>query len=215
MEAHPNFLQADTSLGVYASLINTPNSIGYVVYSTIATQGQINNIHLVSVENKNGIYTLPDNTFVQYAQNQVTFTAPIGQNQYLSLVDLPGDTSWPIVGFSYIYFNSVLESNCSLYSEMFKWFRWILTDPTAASRAVAYGYSPLSSKHSPRFISLLEQQTCQQNYLLTIQYVPQHQSNGYIVVLAADFLFFILAIVGHVYLTCKISLFVFFFLDLF
>jgi phosphate transport system substrate-binding protein len=125
------------SQGVAAVVQNTPNSIGYVEYS-YAIQ---NNMPMASLVNKAGKTVKPSIASTQSAMSD--FADKFTDKMTATIVDGPGDNSYPVTGYTYLILHTTSMADCTKAQKLLEFFKWALTDPAAAKRAADLGYAVL------------------------------------------------------------------------
>jgi phosphate transport system substrate-binding protein len=123
--------------GVAATVQNTPNSIGYVELS-YAVQ---NAIPFISMINKAGKTVKPSGASAQAAM--ADFADKLSAKLTVDIVDGAGDATYPISGYTYLILHSTNMKDCVKAKKILEFFKWSLTDATAAKRATDLGYAPL------------------------------------------------------------------------
>jgi phosphate transport system substrate-binding protein len=123
--------------GVAASVINTPNSIGYVELSYAKSNG----LAFASLINQAGKTIVPNNDSVQAAMTE--FAGNFTDKLTNTIVDGKSDGAYPIAGYTYLILHTTSMTDCVKAQKILEFFQWALTDPTAIARASALGYSPL------------------------------------------------------------------------
>jgi len=140
--------------GVAAAVQNTPNSIGYVELSYALS----NKIAYASMINKAGALVVADGTSIESAMNDfaTTFTPELTN----TIVDAPGQGSWPIAGYTYIILHTTSSTDCVKTQKLLEYIRWSLTDAGAAKVATDLGYSVLPQAVQSQVLTALGQVTC-------------------------------------------------------
>jgi len=138
--------------GVAASVINTPNSIGYVELS----YAKSNSLPYASIVNQAGKTIVPSNDSVQAAMAEGTFSDKLTA----TIVDGKSAGAYPIAGYTYLILHTTSMTDCVKAQKTLEFFKWALTDPTATSRASALGYSPLPAAVQTSVLAKLAQVTC-------------------------------------------------------
>lgn len=140
--------------GVAAAVQNTPNSIGYVELSYAIS----NNIQYASMINKSG-KTVKDNAD-SMASDINDFSSAFNDRLNAIIVDGPSEGSWPITGYTYMILHTSTMQDCQKAQKLLGFLKWALTDPTAAKRANALGYSVLPDAVRTTVLDKLSQVTC-------------------------------------------------------
>ncbi|WP_101048983.1 phosphate ABC transporter substrate-binding protein PstS [Macromonas nakdongensis] len=123
--------------GVAANVTRVKGSLGYVEYA----YAKKNNIPVLSLQNKNGKYVMPDDTtFAAAAANADWSKAP---GMGISLVSQPGDAAYPVVTASFILMYKE-PSNKAESVEVLKFFDWAFKN--GKQLATDLDYVPLPDK---------------------------------------------------------------------
>jgi phosphate transport system substrate-binding protein len=138
--------------GVAASVINTPNSIGYVELS----YAKSNSLPYASIVNQAGKTIVPSNESVQAAMAEGTFSDKLTA----TIVDGKTAGAYPIAGYTYLILHTTSMTDCVKAQKTLEFFKWALTDPTAISRASALGYSPLPDAVKTSVLTKLAAVSC-------------------------------------------------------
>jgi phosphate transport system substrate-binding protein len=140
--------------GVAAIVQNTANSIGYVELSYAIS----NNIPFASMVNKAGKQVTANGASVQSAMNDfaTTFTPQLTN----TIVNAPGDGSWPITGYTYMILHTSSMTDCTKAQKLLEYIKWTLTDAGAAQVATKLGYSVLPAAAQQMVLAKLAEVTC-------------------------------------------------------
>jgi phosphate transport system substrate-binding protein len=138
--------------GVAASVINTPNSIGYVELA----YAKSNNLPFASIINQAGKTIVPSNDSVQAAMAEGQFSDKLTA----TIVDGKSEGAYPIAGYTYLILHTTSMTDCVKAQKILEFFKWALTDPTAVSRASALGYSPLPDSVRTTVLAKMGEVTC-------------------------------------------------------
>ena len=138
--------------GVAASVINTPNSIGYVELS----YAKSNSLSFASIVNQAGKTIVPSNDSVQAAMAEGKFDDKLNA----TIVDGKSDGAYPISGYTYLILHTTSMKDCVKAQKTLEFFKWALTDATAVSRASSLGYSPLPEAVRASVLAKLAAVTC-------------------------------------------------------
>ncbi len=138
--------------GVAASVINTPNSIGYVELS----YAKSNSLAFASLVNQAGKTIVPNNDSVQAAMAEGTFSDKLTT----TIVDGKADGSYPIAGYTYLILHTTSMTDCVKAQKVLEFFKWAMTDATAISRASALGYSALPDAVKTTVLAKLAEVSC-------------------------------------------------------
>jgi phosphate transport system substrate-binding protein len=123
--------------GVAASVINTPNSLGYVELGYATSNG----MPYASLINQAGKTIVPSNNSVQAAMTE--FAGGFTDKLTNTIVDGKSDGAYPITGYTYLILHTTSMTDCVKAQKVLEFFKWALTDPTALERTAKLGYSPL------------------------------------------------------------------------
>jgi phosphate transport system substrate-binding protein len=123
--------------GVAASVINTPNSIGYVELG----YAQSNGLPFASLINQAGKTIVASNDSVQAAMNE--FAEDFTDKLTNTIVDGKSEGAYPIAGYTYLILHITSMTDCVKAQKILEFFKWAETDQTAIARTTKLGYSPL------------------------------------------------------------------------
>lgn len=123
--------------GVAAAVINTPNSLGYVELSYALS----NNMKFFDLVNKSGNKITANADSVAAAMTD--FADAFDEKFTITIVDAPGSSSYPIVGYTYIILHTSSMTDCVKAAKLVEYLKWALTDQGAATAAAKLGYSVL------------------------------------------------------------------------
>jgi phosphate transport system substrate-binding protein len=140
--------------GVAGAVLNTPNSIGYVELSFAVA----NNIPNATVVNKAGKPVKANADSLASAMND--FASSFSDKLTNTIVDAPGDGSWPIAGYTYLILHTTNMSDCVKAQKLLEYIRWSLTDAAAADKASKLGYSVLPADVQKMVLDKLAAVTC-------------------------------------------------------
>ncbi len=140
--------------GVAAAVQNTPNSIGYVELS-YAVQ---NNIAYASVVNKAGKTVKPDAASTQAAM--ADFADKFTDKLTAVIVDGAGEKSYPVTGYTYLILHTTSMTDCVKAQKILEFWKWALTDASAAKRAADLGYSVLPAAVQKTVLEKMAAVTC-------------------------------------------------------
>jgi len=144
--------------GVAAAVINTPNSIGYVELSFSLS----NKMPFASMINKAGKTVVANAASLASAMND--FATAFDAKLNATIVDAPGDGSWPISGYTYLILHTKNMTNGVKAQKLLEYIRWTLTDSSAAKRAAELGYAVLPADIRDQVLAKL--------YEVTVNGVP-------------------------------------------
>jgi len=140
--------------GVAAAVQNTPDSIGYVELSYAIA----NNITFADMINKAGNKVTASADTLASAMND--FAGSFTDQLTNTIVDGPGATSWPIAGYTYLILHTSSMTDCTKAKNLLDFFKWALTDPTAAKHAADLGYSVLPDAVRTQVLAKMGEVTC-------------------------------------------------------
>jgi phosphate transport system substrate-binding protein len=147
--------------GVAAAVINTKNSIGYVELNYALE----NKIAYAQMVNKAGKTVTAD--AASLASAMTDFASAIDPAKLtVTIVDAPGDGSWPIAGYSYLILHTKNMTDCIKAQKIVEYIRWTLTDPSAGAKAASLGYAVLPEAVQKQVLAKLAEVTCQGNPVL-------------------------------------------------
>lgn len=141
--------------GVAAAVQNTPNSIGYVELSFAVS----NKIPFAQMVNKAGKTVTANADSLASAMND--FANSLSDKLTTTIVDGPGQNSWPVAGYTYIILHTTTMKDCAKEQNIVKFLKWALTDPSAAKTASDLGYSVLPPAVRDQVLTRLGQVKCQ------------------------------------------------------
>lgn len=147
--------------GVAASVQNTANSIGYVELSYAVA----NKIAYAQMVNKAGKVVTANADSLASAMND--FSDKFTDKLTNTIVDAPGDGSWPISAYTYIILHTTSMTDCAKAQKLLGYINWTLTDASAAKRAAELGYSVLPDKVRTMVLQKLGEVTCSGSPVLT------------------------------------------------
>ncbi len=140
--------------GVAASVINTPNSLGYVELS-FATS---NKLSMASLVNKAGKTVVANADSI--AADMTDFKDAFDAKLTATIVDGAGDGSWSITGYTYIILHTSSMTDCVKAEKIVGFLNWALTDASAAKRAAELGYAVLPDAIRANVLAKLGEVTC-------------------------------------------------------
>jgi len=147
-----NNLGGKGNAGVAASVINTPNSIGYVELSYAKSNG----LPFAAIINQAGKTIVPSNESVQAAMAEAQFSDKLTA----TIVDGKSAGAYPIAGYTYLILHTTSMTDCVKAQKTIEFFKWALTDPSATSRASDLGYSPLPDTVKTSVLAKLAEVAC-------------------------------------------------------
>jgi phosphate transport system substrate-binding protein len=140
--------------GVAAAVQNTPDSIGYVELSFAIA----NNITFADMINKAGNKVTANADTLASAMND--FAGNFTDQLTNTIVDGSGANSWPIAGYTYLILHTSIMTDCTKAKNLLDFFKWALTDPTAAKHAADLGYSVLPDAVRTQVLAKMGEVTC-------------------------------------------------------
>ncbi len=147
--------------GVAASVINTPNSIGYVEISFAKSNG----LAFADLINKSGQKVTADADSI--ASDMTDFASAFDAKLTATIVDGEGAGSWPITGYTYVILHTTSMTDCVKAQKLLEYINWSLTDATAAKRAGELGYAVLPDAISKQVLAKLGEVTCNGQPVMT------------------------------------------------
>jgi len=141
--------------GVAASVINTPNSIGYTEIAFALSNG----LSFADMMNKSGAKVTANADSIASAMN--TFgPGAFDDKLTATIVDGSGAGDWPILGYTYLILHTTSMQDCTKAEKLLDYINWTLTDPTAADRASKLGYAVLPGQVRDAVLKKLGEVTC-------------------------------------------------------
>ena len=140
--------------GVAASVINTPNSIGYVEISFAKS----NNLAVADLINKAGQKVTAGADSI--AADMSDFANAFDDKLTATIVDGQSAGSWPITGYTYLILHTTSMQDCTKAAKLLEYINWTLTDASAADRAIKLGYAVLPQAVREQVVTKLGQVTC-------------------------------------------------------
>jgi phosphate transport system substrate-binding protein len=140
--------------GVSAAVINTSNSIGYVELSFAISNG----LPYVSMVNKAGKTVVANAASVESAMGD--FANGFSDKLTVTIVDAPGEGSWPIAGYTYLILHTQSMTDCVKAQKLLEYINWSLTDSGAADAAAKLGYSVLPAAVRDQVLAKLGEVSC-------------------------------------------------------
>jgi phosphate transport system substrate-binding protein len=140
--------------GVAAAVQNTPYSIGYVELNYAVANG----LSYAQFVNRAGKTVSATADSLQSAMNDYadTFTDKLTN----SIVDGPGDGTWPVAGYTYLVLHQSSMTDCVKAAKLLEYIKWTETDPAAAKRATDLGYATLPAAVRDLVLAKLGEVTC-------------------------------------------------------
>jgi phosphate transport system substrate-binding protein len=140
--------------GVASTVQNTPNSIGYVELSYATA----NSIAYTKMVNKAG-KTVSANA-ASLSSAMADFSDKFSDKLTNTIVDGPGEGSWPISGYTYLILHTTRMTDCTKAQKLLEYIKWTLTDAGAAQRASKLGYAVLPDAVQKTVLAKLAAVTC-------------------------------------------------------
>jgi phosphate transport system permease protein/phosphate transport system substrate-binding protein len=140
--------------GVASAVKQTPNAIGYVELAYALTTG----MDFADVKNKAGKFVTPSLETTGAAVGQAAASLPKGDEPWtgVSLLDAPGDSSYPIASFSYLLVYKEMSTSIDSAAKartLVDFIAWAVS-PEGQKFAEKLGYVPL-----PDAVASLDMQT--------------------------------------------------------
>jgi phosphate transport system substrate-binding protein len=139
--------------GVAGTVSQNDGAIGYVELA-YAIQ---NKYVLNKLQNKAGQYITPSIESTQ--ASMADFGTQLGEKLALSIVDAPGQNSYPIAGYTYLLLY-MDQQDCVKASKIVQFLKWAHSD-TGDKSAIDLQYVPLPSEVKDQVLAKLGQITCQ------------------------------------------------------
>lgn len=155
-----NGIGAKGNPGVAGAVLNSPNSIGYVELSFASA----NSIARAKLVNKAGKTVDANAASLASAIND--FATTFSDKLTNTIVDGPGDTTWPISGYTYLILHTTSMQDCVKAQKLLEYIRWSLTDTAAANVASKLGYTVLPGDVQKMVLAKLAAVTCNGNPVL-------------------------------------------------
>lgn len=150
------------SANMMLGVLRTPGSIGYVDYQTTLLFNPTLS-SMAYIQNAALNFTVPstETLMATAAAFDAQFTAlKESKNFFLSIVNGPGASVYPIATLSYVLLRVGYPSDCSQNYEVVRFAYWMLTSPDAQSQSTSVGYTVLPSPQSSVGLSLLQEFRC-------------------------------------------------------
>jgi phosphate transport system substrate-binding protein len=120
--------------GVASYIKTIPGALGYLE-ATYAIQ---NKLATACLRNRDGQFVPPSPAAFEAAEKQADWSAPVGDGTFL--LDLPGPSTWPIVGASYILIYKD-QPDAAKAKSLLTFLDWCLSEGRAVAKEL--GYVPL------------------------------------------------------------------------
>jgi ABC-type phosphate transport system substrate-binding protein len=150
---NPNAVFASGSFASTNAVLQRANSIGFVPLNYALTAG----LFYANIQNRAGKVLLP--TASDALQSALNNT--IDDNFNADPVDAPGDASYPLSMTAFLVALKTTNANCDMRAQMFKFWKWTLSDPSAIAHCDATpGFAPLSPSLAARVVAEMQKVTC-------------------------------------------------------
>ncbi|KNC53276.1 phosphate ABC transporter [Thecamonas trahens ATCC 50062] len=138
----PGSMAQEGNTGVALAVLNTANSIGYVVLD-VAIQYEMDMPLLV---NKAGNLVAPTLESLSAAAGEAaSASASKPALPFVkSVVDSKISNAWPIAGFTYLLVPTRSSQSCEQLKAVLEYYKWTLSSVTAAMLAESIGFAPIS-----------------------------------------------------------------------
>jgi phosphate transport system substrate-binding protein len=146
--------------GVAGAVLNSPNSIGYVELSFALS----NKMPFTRLVNKAG-KTVEANA-QSLASAMADYANAFDAKLTATIVDAPGEGSWPITGYTYLILHTTTMSDCVKAQKLMGYIYWTLTDAGAADKASSLGYAVLPSEVQKLVLAKLGEVSCKNQPIL-------------------------------------------------
>jgi len=138
--------------GVYGTVLQTDGSIGYVELA----YAQQNKAVLNMLQNKANQYVVASADTTQAAIND--YGTALGDKLAISIVDGPGQNSYPIAGYTYLLLY-MDQTDCTKAQKLVQFVKWA-EGPDGDKSAVALVYVPLPQAVKDQVLAKLAKITC-------------------------------------------------------
>jgi hypothetical protein len=108
--------------------------------------------------NKAGKTVVADAASVESAMGD--FANDFSDKLTATIVDAPGEGSWPIAGYTYLILHTQSMTDCVKAQKLLEYINWSLTDSGAADAAAKLGYSVLPAAVRDQVLAKLGEVTC-------------------------------------------------------
>jgi phosphate transport system substrate-binding protein len=137
--------------GVTNAVKQTPNSIGYVELNYALA----NKLAFADVKNAAGKFVTP----TLAAASAAAAGATVPDDYRVSIVNAPGDASYPITSFTYLLLYKT-TGKCSQQTPLVDMLWWMYHDPVAIQDIKDQNYSPLPANLLPRIEATIKSLKC-------------------------------------------------------
>jgi len=120
--------------GVASYIKTIPGALGYLESTYAAQSG----LATACLRNRDGRFVAPSPSAYKAAEKQADWSGPVGDGTFL--LDLPGPTTWPIVGASYILIYNE-QSDAAKAKSLLGFLDWCLGEGDGVAEEL--GYVPL------------------------------------------------------------------------
>lgn len=139
--------------GVYGTVMQNEGAIGYVELAYAVQNKAVLNY----LQNKAGNFVQPTPESTQAAMSD--FGTALGDRLAISIVDAPGQNSYPIAGYTYLLLY-MDQQDCVKGKKLVEFFNWAL-GPDGDKDAIELQYVPLPDDITQQVKAKLAQITCQ------------------------------------------------------
>jgi len=171
-----------------AAVQETVGGLGYVPLGFVVEF--LSQVKIAGMYNRQHVRVLPSEKSMIGAQERAVFN----EQFYADIVDEPGEFSWPMESFSYLFVRTDINTNCSAVREMYLSFRYILLDPQLRARAIDRGYVALIPSIVTSVLDTLREITCDGQSVLAILDIELHSSVAFPITLALGVTLLILCV---------------------
>jgi len=140
--------------GVAQVVQSTPYSIGYAELA----YAKSNHIPMASLINAAGHEVTPNDETMQNAMT--AFANAFDERMTVSIVNAPGEKSWPIMGYTYFIIHMTESSDCTKTKALLDYIEWAVSDSAAAQKAEELGYATIPPAVRDLVESKLQEVTC-------------------------------------------------------
>jgi len=123
--------------GVAQAVQSTPNSIGYVELAFAKS----NNIPFADMIDVAGNKVTANADSMKDAM--AAFANAFDERLTTSIVNAPGEKSWPIMGYTYLVIHTTENTDCAKTQTLLNYIQWAISDGSAAQKAADLGYATL------------------------------------------------------------------------
>lgn len=123
--------------GVAQAVQSTPNAIGYVELA----YAKSNNIPFADMIDAAGNKVTANADSMKDAM--AAFANAFDERLTTSIVNAPGEKSWPIMGYTYMVIHMTENTDCAKTQALLNYIQWAISDGSAAQKAADLGYATL------------------------------------------------------------------------